>query len=73
MLFFNRFKEGRYGRFYGTVDPLIITTALRDFIREREGAHRKRESEEYQKRVDEHRKHAITYEQYQEMKRKGEL
>lgn len=73
MLFFNRFKEGRYGRFYGAVDPLVITIALRDFIRERDAALRKRESEEYEKRMEEHKKHAITYEQYLEMKKKGEL
>ena len=35
MLFFYRFKTGRYGRFYGTVDPMVVTTALQDFIRER--------------------------------------
>lgn len=35
MLFFYRFKTGRYGRFYGSIDPLIITCALRDFIDER--------------------------------------
>lgn len=35
LLFFYRFRTGRYGRFYGTVDPLAITCALRDFIVER--------------------------------------
>lgn len=35
LLFFARFKTGRYGRFYGAVDPLIITSALRDFCKER--------------------------------------
>lgn len=35
MLFFHRFKSGRYGRFYGSVDPLVIMTALRDFCNER--------------------------------------
>lgn len=35
MLFFHRFKAGRYGRFYGSVDPLVITTALREFLRDR--------------------------------------
>lgn len=33
MLFFFHFKAGRYGRFYGSVDPLVITGALQDFIR----------------------------------------
>lgn len=35
LLFFYRFKTGRYGRFYGSVDPLSVTCALRDFIKER--------------------------------------
>lgn len=35
MLFFHRFKSGRYGKFYGTVDPLVITSALREFDAER--------------------------------------
>lgn len=46
MLFFYYFKAGRYGRFYGAVDPLVITTTLReDFLPEREHAIDKREKE----------------------------
>ena len=32
MLFFQRFKAGHYGHFYGTVDPLVITEALQVFL-----------------------------------------
>lgn len=32
MLFFQQFKAGRYGRFYGTVDPMVITEALQQFL-----------------------------------------
>ena len=35
MLFFFRTKAGHYGRFYGSVDPMVITCALRDFLRDR--------------------------------------
>lgn len=35
LLFFHRFKAGHYGRFYGSVDPMVITCAIRDFIKER--------------------------------------
>lgn len=35
LVFFHRFKTGRYGRFYGSVDPMVITCALREFRRER--------------------------------------
>lgn len=33
MLFFQMFKSGRFGRFYGTVDGLIITEALQEFTK----------------------------------------
>lgn len=32
MDFFRRFKRGDYGKFYGAVDPLTITCALREFL-----------------------------------------
>lgn len=39
MLFLHRFKAGRYGRFYGAIDPLVIVSALRhDFMNERAAA-----------------------------------
>jgi hypothetical protein len=35
MDFFRRFKSGEYGKFYGAVDPMVITCALRDFATKR--------------------------------------
>ncbi|MDR1161639.1 MAG: hypothetical protein LBK45_04790, partial [Tannerellaceae bacterium] len=35
LLFFQRLKCGRYGRFYGMVDALFITSALAQFMHER--------------------------------------
>jgi hypothetical protein len=32
MLFFQQFKAGMYGRFYGSVDPMVITEALQQFL-----------------------------------------
>jgi hypothetical protein len=32
MVFFSLFKAGKYGRFYGSFDPLVITTALNEFV-----------------------------------------
>lgn len=34
MLFFYRFKCGHFGKFYGKVDPMVITCALKDFADE---------------------------------------
>ena len=58
MLFFHRFKTGRYGRFYGAVDPLVITSALRDFIGERADAIAVREQEQARQRYDDMMKNA---------------
>jgi hypothetical protein len=35
LLFFHRLKCGRYGRFYGAVDALFITSSLAQFMHER--------------------------------------
>lgn len=43
MLFFQRFKLCRYGRFYGAVDPMVIFGALKTFDRERLEAFRREE------------------------------
>ena len=32
MLFFYRFKLGDFGKFYGKIDPMVITCSLKDFI-----------------------------------------
>ena len=64
MLFFVNFKAGQYGKFYGSVDPLTITTALREFIKERAAAYEKHEREERERADAEDKKNAITYDEY---------
>lgn len=64
MLFLYRFKSGKYGRFYGSVDPLVITTSLREFLKERLYIYDKREQEIRDRENEESRKNAITWEQY---------
>lgn len=36
MVFFQRFKKGLYGTFYGVFDPMVITRSLREFRADRE-------------------------------------
>ncbi len=72
MLFFHRFKAGKYGHFYGSVDPLVITTALREFLRERAIAYDNKEHEEQRAKDEESRKNAVTWDEYC-MKEYGEL
>lgn len=51
MLFFAHFKAGRYGKFYGSVDPLVITEALQKFKLWRfDALNRVNEEEEREKR-----------------------
>lgn len=71
LLFFFRFKTGRYGRFYGTVDPLVVTTALREFIEERNALIDQYEREdENKKREQQNALPTMNYEEWQEYKKK---
>lgn len=66
MLFFWWFKSGKYGKFYGSVDPMVITSALREFIRDRNAIIAKRDSMEKEQKEKEWWKTALTYEQWRE-------
>lgn len=50
LLFFYRFKCGRYGRFYGNVDPMVIMIAIRSFVEERNRIIDQHEKKEEEKR-----------------------
>lgn len=67
MLFFHLFKTGRYGEFYGNVDPLKISAALRKFLIDRNDYFFRIEQKEREKKRDEARKGAVTYEEYKRM------
>lgn len=70
MLFFHRFKSGRYGKFYGSVDPLVITTSLREFLKERAMEYERHNREEQEQKDDS--SNAVTWEEYC-MKHYGEI
>ncbi len=67
MLFAHRFKAGAYGKFYGAVDPLNITCALRSFIKERSEEISRIESEKERCRINSYytSKDTVTYDEYQ--------
>lgn len=67
MLFFQQFKAGRYGRFYGSVDPLVITEALQSFLDFR--AERMAAIEKVKRQEEERKREA----QRAEQERNGEL
>lgn len=71
MLFFAYFKAGRYGTFYGSVDPMIITTALQKFKSDRlQCIARYEQIELEQKRNKQPRNDPdkLTYAEWQELK-----
>lgn len=67
-LFFIKLKTGHFGEFYGTVDPLRIMAARKQFIDERNyavGSYKlKMIEEEREQQMKEWEKTAITYEEY---------
>lgn len=69
LLFFHRFKSGHYERFYGSVDPMVITCALRDFIKERntiiDQCERDANNQKYEL---ESKKPKMSYEEYLKLK-----
>lgn len=72
MHFFVLFKSGRFGKFYGAVDGLVITEALQEFRQMRNEKlwklEQKREQEERARRDAEHAKNVMTFDEWQELK-----
>lgn len=73
-LFFFWLKTGKYGKFYGCIDPIVITNGLQQFAKERieyltqyENRKRVEESCRLQKRTT-----AITYKEYLKLKQNDE-
>jgi hypothetical protein len=65
MLFFYRFKAGMYGKFYGAVDPMVITSSLIQFVEYRSKFFDKIDSEENKKRLEaDSKRETISYEEY---------
>lgn len=71
LLFFFKFKAGRYGRFFGVADPMIVTAALADFARDRAcvvAAHEQRLSEQRQRLEQSQRDKPVTLQEFCRMK-----
>lgn len=75
MLFFRRFKAGNYGRFYGAVDPGVITLGLRDFLserlREKERIERQLRDDDARRAYNEAQEKCITYDQWLAIKKQN--
>jgi len=66
LLFFFRFKSGNYGHFYGSVDPMVITKAFKEFMSERGEMIERYEQEDRIRKEEEYKAEhpPITYEEY---------
>lgn len=73
-LFLFRLKAGRYGQFYGVIDPLKITQALTCFCHERQLEVSRIDQRKKQCEMDQLRKTwaetCVTREQYEKLKNK---
>ena len=70
MLFFSNMKRCKYGKFYGAIDPMVILSALDDFLQERTYAYEERLQAEQRKTREESMKNACTWEEH--LKRTGQ-
>ena len=72
--FIARFKSGKYGRFYGAIDPMKITSAMLDYIKERRIDIERYEREQYrvqrEREIEERGNNRISYAEYLERERK---
>lgn len=71
LLFFHRLKCGRYGRFYGMVDALTVTSALMQFMGERLAeTNRYKAARKKEEKPENVSSGGITYEEYLQLKEK---
>lgn len=72
MVFFQRFKQGLYGAFYGTFDPMVVTRSLIQFKRDREALLKRyedsRRQRERQRQWEESQQNSLTYDEWQELR-----
>ena len=72
MHFFILFKSGKFGKFYGAVDGLVITEALQEFRQLRRERlwelEQKRAREERARRDAEYAKNAMSFDEWKELK-----
>ena len=77
LIFLQRFKEGRYERFYGTYNPQVVMQSLQQYLKEREieiqRIDRERQHRKIMQEAAEAKRNAITREQWEAIKAKQRL
>lgn len=72
MLFFHEFKMGEYGELYGAVDPLKITSALKEFMKYRNTCLSAYESEKKSQELLKPIAGVVSREEFERLKKKAE-
>jgi hypothetical protein len=74
LIFLQRFKEGRYERFYGTYNPQVVMQSLQQYLKEREleiqRIDRERRNAKVMRDAEEAKRNAITREEWEAIKAK---
>lgn len=70
MLFFYKLKAGCFGRMYGVVDPLIITTSLHSFLEEMAYEYEKHENLVREEIYKKEKEESLSYNEYCERHKK---
>lgn len=73
MLFFFRFKQGAYGEFFGSADPIKLMSGLKLFLRERATIIDHLEDEKRKAEREKHAKEVVSYEEYLRMKANNQI
>lgn len=77
LLYFSNLTAGKYGYFYGAIDPQRILAWINDYLHDRNIIYEQYESRleaAQQARLEaEHKGKTVTYEEYQQMKAEGKI
>ena len=75
LLYFSNLVSGKYGYFYGTIDPQRILAWLHEFMHDREGIYEeydaRKAAEERDAEEKDRRENCVTYDEYLKMKANG--
>ena len=73
LLFFSKLKLGEYGTFYGSLDPMVITSAFLEFLDDRSAALTKIDEALREKKAEEENKIPVyTYEEWKKLQQARE-
>lgn len=67
LLFFYYLKIGSFGRFYGSIDPVMVIASLKKFSCVRAQKYEERENKDKRRKLEEDKRRGITWKEYCEL------